>query len=128
MMDANLPRPGLNGRDTMTGEAASPTESLVRRCRAGDRAAFGHLVERFYGFAYRLASRRVRNPEDAADVTQQALLSAYHHLGRLADPTRFEAWLARIVTNQCLTWHRRRRPVLPLDDALWNHHYGESPG
>src|SRR6516165_10481276 len=47
--------------------------------------------------AYRVAQGVLRNTADAEDVAQEALLRAYRKFERLRDPSRFRAWLVRIV-------------------------------
>ena len=49
---------------------------LVARAAAGDREAFGALVERYAGVARRVARAVLGNPEDADDAAQDAMLSA----------------------------------------------------
>ena len=98
-------------RDVVTASTAD----LVRRGQTGDQGAFGQLVERFQEEAYGLAYYHLGHREDALDAAQQAFLAAYLHLDSLTDPARFGGWLARIVANECLRWHRRRRPTLSLD-------------
>jgi RNA polymerase sigma-70 factor, ECF subfamily len=67
-----------------------------------------------YQVAYRLAG----NPDDAADVVQEALLRVRKGL-ETYQPGSLEGWLARIVTNVFLdeVRRRRRRPTeaLPLE-------------
>jgi len=67
-----------------------------------------------YQVAYRLAG----NPDDAADVVQEALLRVRKGLETYR-PGSLEGWLARIVTNVFLdeVRRRRRRPTeaLPLE-------------
>ena len=99
----------------MSDAVTASTADLVRRGQMGDKGAFGQLVERFQAEAYGLAYYHLGHREDALDVAQQAFLAAYLHLDSLADPARFGGWLARIVANECLRWHRRRRPALSLD-------------
>ena len=99
----------------MSDGVTSSTADLARRGQTGDKGAFGQLVERFQAEAYGLAYYHLGHREDALDVAQQAFLAAYLHLDSLADPARFGGWLARIVANECLRWHRRRRPALSLD-------------
>src|SRR4051794_15242388 len=43
-------------------------EALVRRAQKGDRAAFGELVERFWGAVYAAALGRVRGPNEAQEL------------------------------------------------------------
>ena len=47
--------------------------------------------------AFRIAMGVLHNRADAEDVAQEALLRAYKNFGRLRDPARFRAWLARIA-------------------------------
>ncbi|HXF95754.1 MAG TPA: sigma-70 family RNA polymerase sigma factor [Gemmatimonadales bacterium] len=83
---------------------------LVRRSLAGDREAFGRLVERYAAQARRVARAVLRNPDDADDAAQDAFLAALTKLDRY-DPGRpFGPWLMRIVANAA-TDRRRRRAV-----------------
>ncbi|HKP19008.1 MAG TPA: bifunctional nuclease domain-containing protein [Gaiellaceae bacterium] len=91
--------------------------TLVGRALAGDRAAFGELVERHRPRVRALAFAVVGGREEADDVVQEALLRAYLGLGSLRDPARFGSWLGTIAVN--LARMRRRRPAretMPLDE------------
>jgi RNA polymerase sigma-70 factor (ECF subfamily) len=80
---------------------------LAARAGAGDREAFGALVERYAGQARRLARSILGNAEDADDAAQDGFLAALKALERY-DPTRpFGPWLLRIVANAASD--RRRR-------------------
>ena len=48
------------------------------------------------------------NDADAADATQDALVSAWRQLPRLRDPAAFDGWLNRIVANAALMTRRHR--------------------
>src|SRR5688500_5788363 len=80
---------------------------LVERARGGDDVAFRELVEleadRCFGVAYRI----LRDRERAHDAVQRALLSAWRDLPGLRDPSRFQAWLYRLLVRAC--WDERRR-------------------
>jgi len=92
----------------------------VTRAAAGDRAAFGVLVERYARVARRVARAVLGNPEDADDAAQDAMLSALVKLDQY-DPRRpFGPWLLRIVSNAATDRRRRRtvRRVEPLDPWL----------
>src|SRR2546425_6738283 len=84
--------------------------ALVARALAGDRAAFGVLVERYAAPARRVARAVLADPDDADDAAQDALLAALVKLQQY-DPRRpFGPWLMRIVANAA-TDRRRRRTV-----------------
>jgi RNA polymerase sigma-70 factor, ECF subfamily len=93
---------------------------LVARAVAGDRAAFGVLVERYAGVARRVARAVLGNPEDADDAAQDAMLSALVKLEQYDRRRPFGPWLLRIVANATTDRRRRRtvRHVEPLDAGL----------
>lgn len=91
----------------MEGEALD----LVSRAKARDREAFEMLVEKHASETYRLAAAIV-GPADAADVAQEAFVTAWQQLPRLRDADAFPAWLRRICVNRSRNWlrDRARRP------------------
>jgi RNA polymerase sigma factor (sigma-70 family) len=91
---------------------------LLAAARAGDSAAFNHLVLRFQDAVYTLCYRLTGNADDAADATQEAFLSAYRNLGAYRGGL-FRSWLFRIASNCAydLLRHRKRRPATSLDHA-----------
>lgn len=70
-------------------------------------ADFGAFYERTYDLAYRTALGIVREPALAADVTQEAFVSAYQSRGRFRGEAPSGAWLHRIVVNKALSAVRR---------------------
>src|SRR5271169_4776375 len=47
---------------------------VVRRAQRGDREAFGALVEQFQPTVHAIALRRLGNPSDALELTQEVFL------------------------------------------------------
>ncbi len=78
----------------------------VRAAVAGDAAAFGELVNRYGEQALRVARRRLRNPEDARDVVQEAWLKCWSQLETLDDPACFGRWLMQSVARLALNQRR----------------------
>jgi RNA polymerase sigma-70 factor (ECF subfamily) len=76
---------------------------------AGDRYAFEELVTRHRDKLLRLAQLTIRDPEDAADALQDALLSAHRGAASFRYDAAVSSWLYRIVTNACLDQVRRRK-------------------
>ncbi len=79
----------------------SDDEKLVSQTLAGDRDAFGVLVHKYQEMVYAYAFQKVRNEEDAQDVTQEVFWRAYHGLYQLRQPHRFRSWLYTIMSNEC---------------------------
>jgi RNA polymerase sigma factor (sigma-70 family) len=87
------------GPTRTTPEAAAERDlQLVQDARRGNVAAFNQLVLSYQDLLYNVALRLVGDPETAADVTQDAFISAYRHLDQFKGGS-FRAWLLRIVTN-----------------------------
>lgn len=90
---------------------------LVALARAGRAAAREELARRCRHAAYLLALQLLRDPDDAVDVAQDAVLRFFTNLDRY-DPSRpLRPWLFAIVRNRARDLGRRRRarPTEPLD-------------
>jgi RNA polymerase sigma-70 factor, ECF subfamily len=102
--------------------ADAPDAELVRRFLAGDAQAFGELVERHERRIFAVCLRILGNAEDAADATQDTLLSVVRKLDGFRGEAAFTTWLHRIALNICYDHLRRaqRRPTLHrvVDDEL----------
>lgn len=77
---------------------------------------FGAFYERTYESAYRTALGIVREPALAADITQEAYVSAYRRRDRFRGEAPSGAWLHRIVVNQALGALRRGRAARNVPD------------
>ena len=91
----------------------------VRRidaARNGDLAAFNWLVLKHQTRVYNLCLRMLSDPDEAADATQEAFLSAYKAMSRFKGEG-FRTWMLRIATNACLDMLRskKRKPTQSLD-------------
>jgi RNA polymerase sigma-70 factor (ECF subfamily) len=95
-------RPGVFG-ERAQGERVQELDSIVFRYRR---------------VFYKRAFRFLGNAPDAEDAVQDALLSAYRHLGQFRGQAQLSTWLTTIVTNAARMQLRRRRRIssLSLDD------------
>ncbi len=93
---------------------------LVRAHLDGDRYAFETLVHRHRDRLWAVALRTMRDPEEAADALQDALISAFRAAGSFRAESAVSTWLHRIVVNACLDRIRRRnaRPSVSLSDQI----------
>ncbi len=82
--------------------------AVIRKILDGDVNAFEELMAAYEKNVYNLALRMVRNPEDAADMSQEAFIKAYNSLSNFRGDSKFSVWLYRIVSNVCLDFLRRQ--------------------
>jgi RNA polymerase sigma-70 factor (ECF subfamily) len=91
---------------------------IVERARHGDAHAFEAIYREYQPQIAGYLCRMVRDPELAADLTQDVFINAYKAIGRTQPGLNLRAWLFTIATNAALSHHRRRRVVQwsPLDE------------
>jgi RNA polymerase sigma-70 factor, ECF subfamily len=88
--------------------AASPNQSPQEEA-AANRARFEEEALQHLDALYRTALRMTRNPSDAEDLVQDALVRAYRFYDRFEPGTNFRAWLFKILTNTYINSYRRKQ-------------------
>jgi len=94
---------------TATRRDAGPGtwEELMAASQAGDRRAYGRLLREVTPLLRAIARRRIRNPAEAEDAVQDALL-AIHATRHAYDPRRpLRPWIAAIAERRCIDRLRR---------------------
>jgi RNA polymerase sigma-70 factor, ECF subfamily len=76
-----------------------PSPQLVARCRQGDPQAFAELIAQQQPYVYNLAFRLLQSPDEAQDLTQEALIKAWLMLPSFRGESRLTTWLYRLVVN-----------------------------
>ena len=103
---------------TDAGLAQEAVEDLVERAKAGDRPAFGQLVEVYQDKIYGYVSRMLGDPDEAEDVAQETFVRAYRSLPHFRGAASFHTWLYRIASNLAIDIARRNRRQSTGDFSL----------
>jgi len=90
-------------------------EDLCRHHLAGDRSAFGQLVERFSTPLYRYAYRFTRNADDAEDMVQETFIRFERNLPKLDLERPVRPWLYHVCTNLCRNLAAKKKSLLFSD-------------
>jgi len=95
---------------------------LVEQARQGHTAAFGELVRRHQAAVIRTARVVCRSREDAEDVAQEAMVTAWNKLDGFRGDAEFKTWLLSITWRHALTrrqsvWRRLRRMTSTDDEG-----------
>jgi len=92
-------------------------QQLVTAVLAGDHEAFTALHERFNRRIYHYALKRLRDPMEAEDVTQDVFLEVYLSLGSFQGRSSLSTWMFGIAHHQVGRRTRKRvRETLPLNE------------
>src|SRR5438132_7661438 len=84
---------------------------LIERARLGDRQAFGELVLRFQPAVYAVALARLRDVNEAVELTQEVFIHAMTKLEQLRDPHCFVGWLRQITVRMAINRVTRKAPL-----------------
>lgn len=93
-------------------------DALLRAARLGDTDAFAAVVHRHGPGMRRYARLILGDDEDAADATQDALVSAWRALATFRGDSSLRTWLFTLVSRRAADLQRRRRAVPVEDEQL----------
>jgi RNA polymerase sigma-70 factor, ECF subfamily len=100
-------------------------QDLVARAKRGDRDAFLKLIQPYHERVHATAVRLLGNADEAAEVTQEAILRTFWHIQSFHGRAHFYTWLYRIALNLCYrrlsdTHAKIRRRSFSLDQLSEN--------
>lgn len=81
----------------------------IRLCQAGNRQAYGFLVERYKERAYYSALGILGSREAALDISQDAFVRAFRAMKRFEPGKKFFTWYYQILRNLCLNFIRDKK-------------------
>lgn len=93
-------------------------EALIRRCQAGEGAAFATLYQHYARKVYQTAYLIVGDRSVAEEVMQEAFAATFRAIGGLREPAAFSAWLYRMVVRQARRVAGRERAQHHLTDMV----------
>ena len=106
-----------NKSEPMVSEGISDAE-CVQRLQRGETDAFETLVRRHQKTIFNLVYRMLGDYDDAAEISQEAFLSAYRSIRQFRGDANFSTWLFRIALNHATTrrksmatWRQRNVPI-----------------
>lgn len=79
---------------------------VITELRSGSETAFDWLVTYYHAPVYAVVVGILRNPNDAADVTQEVFLKAFRGIGSFRHGSSLKTWLYRIAVRESLNYRR----------------------
>jgi len=94
---------------------------LVRRTKDGDARALETLCNRHVERVQKIALHVLRDPDDASDAAQEALVKLVQRVHQFRGESLFSTWLHRLVVNTCkdvaqARWTAERLTQLLVED------------
>lgn len=112
--------------EAVKAETSNGGAELVRRCRAGDGAAWEEIVQSYSRRIFNLAYRFTSNVEAAEDLTQEVFVRIHKTLEQY-DPKQgnLSNWLMRLARNLIIDdyRHRQRNPQNSMADTVDKHSF-----
>ncbi len=81
---------------------------VVKEARSGSQKALETLVKQHQAFIYNLALKLVRDENEAADLSQEAIIKMITRLQQFKGNSSFRTWLYRIVINHFIQSKKRK--------------------
>lgn len=79
-------------------------ESIVKRCQAGDREAFGIIYQTYLTPMHDIVAYYVHNSEAIRDILHDGFIIAFESIDTLKDQSKVKAWLTTIMKNLALQY------------------------
>ena len=98
--------------DVTEPELSSKEAQLIKRVCGGEPQAFEELVRPYERLVYATAISILRNPQDAEEVSQEAVFKAFIHLSSFRGESKFSTWLVQITFNEARMKLRKDRQHL----------------
>lgn len=92
-------------------------ETLAQKVQEGDQEAFGLIYDATFDFVYKYIFFRVRDPEDAKDLTHQIYIEIWKNIGNFNPNRKFKPWIFGFVKFRLIDHYRRYRPTTPLESV-----------
>jgi RNA polymerase sigma-70 factor, ECF subfamily len=87
----------------------SPEAQVVRRCQAGDEAAFRQIVEQHRSKVFSIIYGIVRHRNDAEDIAQQVFAKIYFSIKGFDFRSSLSTWIYKISVNECYDYLRKQK-------------------
>lgn len=100
-------------------------KELVIRAKKGDIDAFCILYDNYIRKLFNYAYYKLGNSEDAEDVVQDCMLTAFEQLGKLKNPKAFSSWLFTILYHGCMSAIKeqiKQRNTCDIEDYAMHFH------
>lgn len=88
-------------------------ELAVQNVQSGKESDYSYIVNYYEKKIYTTVFRLIRQHDIAQDIVQEIFIKVFYNIHKYKASVSFNAWLYRIVVNQCYDY-LRKQPKQPL--------------
>ena len=103
--------------------------ALIAELQAGSEEAFSWLINRYHQPIYSLLTRTVRDPSDAADLTQDVFVKVFRGIKSFHGESSLRTWIYRIALHEGLNqrrwWRRHKQQEVTIETETMDCENGE---
>ena len=101
-------------------------ESLIVLCKKGNQLAQLELYNRYHHAMFNVAMRIVKKSDEAEDVMQESMITAFNKLDTFKGNASFGSWLKKIVINNSIVQYKRSKRFVTTDEEILKDDYDDS--
>jgi len=87
----------------------------IKDAKNGDQIAFNFLLDSFWNSVYNYQLKRIKNENDAEDVTIRTFSKAFDRIETFDERYKFETWLITISKNVYIDLMRKQNASINID-------------
>ena len=103
--------------------------ALIAELQAGSEEAFSWLITSYHQPIYSLLTRTIRDPSDAADLTQEVFVKIFRGIGSFHGESSLRTWIYRIALHEGLNqrrwWRRHKQQEVTIEMEIVDCESGE---
>jgi RNA polymerase sigma factor (sigma-70 family) len=84
---------------------------IIEQCKKGDRRAQKQLFDLYSSHMLAVCQRYTKTNVEAEDLLIEGYMKMYDNLDKYEDKGMFEAWLKKIMVNNCLDYYYKNRKI-----------------
>ena len=101
-------------------------DELISRVKNGESHYFTNIVKQYEQKVFTTVIRIVKIHATAEDIVQDIFIKVFYSLHKYKKTGSFNAWLYRIVVNNCFDYLRKTKlQTISIDSDVTNSHYPE---
>lgn len=109
--------------DLPQSPARADEAAFVQELRAGSEEAFAWLIQQYQRPIYSLLARSLRDPADAADITQEVFLKIFRCIRGFRGESSLKTWIYRIALHEASNgrrwWSRHKKCEVTLETEVF---------